>query len=137
MGTVALHFYLIHYHNVCQASWNLYYFSFLSGTRPVHKEEIHAHQRQVWAGVGGFIGFLPLDRILLLAHPLLTQQIQSKEASLLYRKQRAWLENTNARQNWQECSCHSRNTHCLHKYRQQIIKHLRRVQPFSLFQGKS
>lgn len=41
---------------------------------------------------------LPLDRILLLVHPLLTQQIQSKEVSLLYKKQRAWLENMNARQ---------------------------------------
>lgn len=50
-----------------------------------------------------FWAFLPLDRILLLAHPLLTQQIQSKEASLLYKKQRAWLENTNAGQNLQEC----------------------------------
>lgn len=44
-------------------------------------------------GVFCLVGFLPLDRILLLAHPLPTQQIQSKEVSLLYKKQRAWLEN--------------------------------------------
>lgn len=87
-------------------------------------------------GVFCLIGFLPLDRILLLAHPLLTQQIQSKEASLLYKKQRAWLENTSARQNLQKCSCHSKNTHCLHEYRYKT-KQLRMIQLFSLFKGKS
>lgn len=52
-----------------------------------------------WGGFGGYLFVLPLDRTLLLAHPLLTQQIQSREASPLYKKQRAWLENRSAWQN--------------------------------------
>lgn len=49
----------IHYHNTCQASWKciFYYFSFLSDTKMVPKEEIHHCQWQLWAGAGCGLGF--------------------------------------------------------------------------------